>query len=71
MERQSYLKVIKTNNVAKVRNEAVDIVNFSPECGEGVVNLSVGVNEGVHIEREIQENPGLMKNREYQRCLIT
>ena len=44
MEPQSYLKVIKTNNVAKVRNEAVDIVDFLPECGEGVINLSVGVN---------------------------
>ena len=44
MELRSYLKVIKTN-VAKVRNEAVDIVDFSPECGEGVINFSVGVNE--------------------------
>merc|ERR1712212_1304888 len=35
------LKVIKTNNVAKVRNEAVVIVDFLPEC-EGVNNLSVG-----------------------------
>ena len=36
MELQSYLKVkvIKTNNVAKVRNEAVDIVDFLPECGD-------------------------------------
>ena len=66
MELQSYLKVIKTNNVAKVRNEAVDIVDFSPECGEGVINLSVAVNEaneGVGIERKIQvfynEKPGL------------
>ena len=31
MKPQSYLKVIKTNNVAKVRNEAVDIVDFLPE----------------------------------------
>ena len=26
------------------RNETVDIVDFLPECGEGVINLSVGVN---------------------------
>ena len=44
MELRSYLKVIKTNNIAKVRNEAVDIVDFSPECREGVINLSVGVS---------------------------
>jgi len=36
------LKVIKTNNVAKVRNEAVDIVDLLPECGDGVNYLSVG-----------------------------
>ena len=62
MELRSYLKVIKTN-IAKVRNEAVDIVEFSPECREGVINLSVGVSEGVRIERKIQvfsnEKPGL------------
>ena len=40
MELRSYLKVIKTN-VAKVRNEAVDIVEFS-----------VGVSEGVRISNE-------------------
>ena len=44
MEPRLYLKVIKTNNISKVRNEAVDIVDFSPESGEGVINLSVGVN---------------------------
>ena len=43
MEPQLYLKVIKTN-IAKLRNEAVDIVDFSPESGEGVIYLSVGVN---------------------------
>ena len=63
MELRSYLKVIKTNNIAKVRNEAVDIVDFSPECREGVINLSVGVSEGVRIERNIQvysnKKPGL------------
>ena len=53
MELRSYLKVIKTN-IAKVRNEAVDIVDFSPECGEGVINLSVGVSEGVRMKRKIQ-----------------
>jgi len=35
------LKVIKTNNVAKVRNDAVDIVDFLPECGDQVINLPV------------------------------
>ena len=44
MEPRLYLKVIKTNNIAKLRNEADDIVDFSPENGEGVINLSDGVN---------------------------
>ena len=44
MEPRSYLKVIKTNKVAKVRFVAVDIVDFSPECGQGVINLSVDIN---------------------------
>merc|ERR1719431_359932 len=35
------LKVIKTNNIAKVRNDAVDIVDFLPECGDQVINLPV------------------------------
>ena len=38
---QSYLKVIKTNNVAKVRNEAVAIVDFLSECGDQVITLPV------------------------------
>merc|ERR1711970_1057966 len=35
------LKVIKTNNVAKVRNEAVAIVDFLSECGDQVITLPV------------------------------
>ena len=50
MKPHSYLKVIKTTNAAKVRNEAIDIVDFLPGCGDGVIILSGGVyNLGIHF----------------------
>jgi len=37
----SYLRVIKTTNSAKARNDVVDMVYFLPECGYRVIGLFV------------------------------